>query len=92
MQLDFYEDLNFRERLDVSGTNDTQFNILRDGVSGTADAKITIRTSVDWPLKTFYNLTPVVPSDSRKTFGSSDTEVTGRNNITFKNVLLKTDQ
>jgi len=91
MKLDFYEDLNFRERLDVSGTNDTQFNILRDGVSGTTDAKITIRTSVDWPLKTFYNLTPVVPSDSRKTFGSSDTEVTGRNNITFKNVVLKTD-
>ena len=91
MQLDFYEDLNFRERLDVSGTNDTQFNILRDGVSGTTDAKITIRTGTDWPLKTFYDLTPVVPSDSRKTFGSSDTEVTGRNNITFKNVVLKTD-
>ena len=36
-------------------------------------------------------MTPVVPSDSRKTFGSSDTEVTGRNNITFKNVVLKTD-
>ena len=91
MQLDFYEDLKFRERLDVNGTNDTQFNILRDGVSGTTDAKITIRTGTDWPLKTFYDLTPVVPSDSRKTFGSSDTEVTGRNNITFKNVVLKTD-
>ena len=36
-------------------------------------------------------MTPVVPSDSRKTYGTSDTEVTGRNNITFKNVVLKTD-
>ena len=43
------------------------------------------------PRKTFYNLTPVVPSDARKTYGTSDTEVTGRNNITFKNVVLKTD-
>ena len=51
MKLDFYEDLNFRERLDVSGTNDTQFNILRDGVSGNTDATVTIRTSVRLAFK-----------------------------------------
>ena len=36
-------------------------------------------------------MTPVVPSDARKLYGTSDEEVTGRNNITFKNVVLKTD-
>ena len=91
MKLDFYEDLNFNQRLDVNGTNDTGFNIIRDGITGNANATVKITTNTDWPRKTFYNLTPVVPSDARKTYGTSDTEVTGRNNITFKNVVLKTD-
>ena len=90
MRLDFFEDSSFREKLDVNGTNDTGFNISRDGISGNADSTVTIRTT-GWPSKSFYNLTPVVPSDARKLYGTSDQEVTGRNNITFKNVVLKTD-
>tara|TARA_Y100000813_G_scaffold188315_1_gene162458 strand:+ start:760 stop:9762 length:9003 start_codon:yes stop_codon:yes gene_type:complete len=90
MRLDFFEDSSFREKLDVNGTNDTGFNISRDGISGNADSTVTIRTT-GWPSKSFYNLTPVVPSDARKLYGTSDEEVTGRNNITFKNVVLKTD-
>ena len=30
-----------------------------------------------------------MPSDTRKTFGSSDVEVTGRNNITFKDLIIR---
>ncbi len=90
MRLDFFEDSSFREKLDVNGTNDTGFNISRDGISGNVDATVTIRTT-GWPSKSFYNLTPVVPSDARKLYGTSDAEVTGRNNITFKDVVLKTD-
>ena len=64
MKLDFYEDLNFNQRLDVNGTNDTGFNIIRDGITGNANATVKITTNTDWqPRKTFYNLTPVVPSD-----------------------------
>jgi len=91
MKLDFFADLNFTEKLDVSGTNATGFNISRSGVSGNADASVTIKTDTDWPSKSFYNLTPVVPSDARKTFGSSDTEVTGRNNITFNNIVIRNE-
>ena len=91
MKLDFFGDLNFTQRLDVSGTNDDGFNIIRDGISGNVGSTVKITTNTDWPKKTFYDLTPVVPSDARKTYGSSDTDVTGRNNITFKNVVLKTD-
>ena len=91
MKLDFFADLNFTEKLDVSGTNATGFNISRSGVSGNADASVTIKTDTDWPSKTFYDLTPVVPSDARKTFGSSDTEVTGRNNITFNNIVIRNE-
>ena len=91
MRLDFFDDIKFNSRLDVNGTNDDGFNITRDGISGTSNATVTIRTGTDWPSKSFYSLTPVVPSDSRKLYGSSDTEVTGRNNITFKNVVLKTN-
>ena len=32
-----------------------------------------------------------MPSDTRKTFGSSDTEVVGRNNITFKDLVLRNE-
>ena len=32
-----------------------------------------------------------MPSDTRKTFGSSDVEVTGRNNITFRDIILKNE-
>ena len=91
MQLDFFDDVNFENQLDVNGTNDTGFNIVRDGISGNTDATVTIKTTTDWPRKTFYNLTPVVPSDARKTYGSSDIEVTGRNNITFKDLILRNE-
>ena len=89
MRLDFFEDVNFNNKLDVNGTNSTGFNITRSGISGNTDATVTINTNINWPRKTFYNLTPVVPSDTRKTFGSSDTEVTGRNNITFKDLIIR---
>ncbi len=91
MKLDFFDDINFKERLDVTGTNATGFNITRSDVSGNANATVTINTTNSWPEKTFYALTPVVPSDNRKLYGSSDTDVTGRNNITFKNTVLKTE-
>ena len=91
MRLDFFEDITFKEKLDVNGTNDTGFNITRSGISGNANATVTINTTNNWPSKTFYSLTPIVPSDNRKLYGTSDTEVVGRNNITFKNVVLKTD-
>ena len=59
MQLDFFEDVNFNDKLDVNGTNDTGFNITRSGISGNTDATVTITTNINWPRKTFYNLTPV---------------------------------
>ena len=91
MKLDFFEDLTFTQRLDVFGTNTGGFNITRDGTPGNANATVTINTETGWPTKTYYNLTPVVPSDTRKTFGSSDTDVTGRNNITFKDIVLRNE-
>ena len=91
MRLDFFEDITFNNRLDVQGTNANGFNIVRDGISGNANSTVTVNTEIDWPSKTFYDLTPVVPSDTRKTFGSSDTEVTGRNNITFRDIILKNE-
>ena len=47
MKLDFYEDLNFNQRLDVNGTNDTGFNIIRDGITGNANATVKITTNTD---------------------------------------------
>ena len=91
MRLDFFEDITFNNRLDVQGTNASGFNIVRDGISGNANSTVTLNTELFWPSKTFYDLTPVVPSDTRKTFGSSDTEVTGRNNITFRDIILKNE-
>ena len=91
MKLDFFGDINFNDKLDVNGTNDTGFNISRNGISGSTDATVTILTNIDWPRKTFYSLTPVVPSDTRKTFGLSDVEVVGRNNITFKDLVLRNE-
>ena len=89
MRLDFFDDITFNSRLDVYGSTAAGFNIVRNGVSGNADATVVIRTDIPWPIKTFYDLTPVVPSDARKTYGSSDTDVTGRNNITFRNIVIK---
>ena len=91
MRLDFFEDITFNSRLDVNGTNSTGFNITRNGISGTPNANVVIKTDTDWPSKSFYNLTPVVPSDARKTYGSSDVDVTGRNNITFKAIVIKNE-
>jgi len=91
MRLDFFEDITFNNRLDVQGTNASGFNIVRDGISGNANSTVTLNTELFWPSKTFYDLTPVVPSDTRKTFGSSDIEVTGRNNITFRDIILKNE-
>ena len=91
MRLDFFEDLSFNNKLDVYGTNLGGFNITRDGTPGTANASVTIRTDTGWPRKSYYNLTPVVPSDTRKTYGSSDTEVIGRNNITFNDIVLRNE-
>ena len=91
MRLDFFEDVTFNSRLDVYGTSSTGFNITRNGISGTVAATVVVRTDIEWPSKSFYNLTPVVPSDSRKTYGSSDTDVTGRNNITFRNIVIKNE-
>ncbi len=91
MRLDFFEDITFNSRLDVYGTSLSGFNIARNGISGNANATVVLRTDIEWPSKTFYNLTPVVPSDARKTYGSSDTDVTGRNNITFRNIVLKNE-
>ena len=48
MKLDFYEDLNFNQRLDVNGTNDTGFNIIRDGITGNANATVKITTNTDY--------------------------------------------
>ena len=67
------------------------FNITRDGTPGNANATVTIKTDTGWPRKSYYNLTPVVPSDTRKTYGSSDTEVTGRTNITFNDIVLRNE-
>ena len=53
--------------------------------------RLLLRQILIEPSKTFYNLTPVVPSDTRKTFGSSDTDVTGRNNITFNNTVIRNE-
>tara|TARA_B100000575_G_scaffold289386_1_gene291086 strand:+ start:2408 stop:11542 length:9135 start_codon:yes stop_codon:yes gene_type:complete len=91
MRLDFFEDITFNNRLDVQGTNIGGFNIVRDGISGLANATVTLNTELPWPSKTYYDLTPVVPSDTRKTFGSSDVEVTGRNNITFRDIILRNE-
>ena len=91
MRLDFFEDITFNNRLDVQGTNTGGFNIVRDGISGNANATVTLNTELPWPSKTYYDLTPVVPSDTRKTFGSSDVEVTGRNNITFRDIILRNE-
>ena len=91
MRLDFFDDLTFNNRLDVQGTNTGGFNITRDGIPGDPNATVTINTETGWPTKTYYDLTPVVPSDTRKTFGSSDTEVTGRNNITFNDIVLRNE-
>ena len=91
MRLDFFGDITFNNRLDVQGTNLGGFNITRSGISGNANSTVTINTETEWPRKTFYDLTPVVPSDTRKTYGSSDTDVTGRNNITFSDIVLRNE-
>ena len=91
MRLDFFDDLTFNNRLDVQGTNTGGFNITRSDTPGNPNATVTINTETGWPTKTYYDLTPVVPSDTRKTFGSSDTEVTGRNNITFNDIVLRNE-
>ena len=91
MRLDFFEDITFNQRLDVNGDSDIGFNISRNGVPGTANATVVVKTDIAWPTKTYYNLTPIVPSDDRKLYGTSDTDVVGRNNITFKNVIIKSD-
>ncbi len=91
MRLDFFEDIDFVNRLDVSGDSALGFNVSRSGIPGTPNATVSLRSSTDYPRKSYYNLTPVVPSDNRKLYGISDTEVTGRNNITFDKIVIKAE-
>ncbi len=91
LQLDFFEDIDFVNRMDVSGDSTLGFNITRSGTPGTVGATVSIRSNTDWPRKSYYNLTPVVPSDARKLYGISDTEVTGRNNVTFNKIVIKAE-
>ena len=88
MKLNFYEDLNFYSSLDTIGDSSRGFAISRNGVSGTAGATITINTRYGYPRKSYYTLIPVVPSDDRKKYGSSDVEVLGRNSITLNNIVV----
>ena len=89
MRLDFFEDIDFVSRLDVDGDSELGFNITRSGTPGTAAATVTIRSNTDYPRKSYYSLTPVVPSDTRKLYNISDKEVIGRNNITFNEIVIR---
>jgi len=88
MRLDFYEDINFRNRLDITGTSEFGFSIFRDGIPGTVGAKVIISTVNQFPKKSFYNLTPITPTDERKNQITSDDSVPGRNSITVKDSIL----
>lgn len=88
MRLNFYEDINFYNSLDTTGTVSRGFAISRNGVPGTSGATVTINTRNGYPRKSFYGLTPIVPSDDRKKYGTSDVEVVGRNSITLNNIVV----
>jgi len=88
MRLDFYEDINFRNNLDISGTSESGFSILREGVVGTVGARVIISTVTEFPKKSFYNLTPITPTDVRKNQITSDDSIPGRNSITINDSIL----
>lgn len=89
MRLDFYEDANFRNKLDVAGTSESGFAILREGIVGTVGAKVKISTLNQFPKKAFYNLTPITPTDERKNQITSDDSVPGRNSISINDSVLQ---
>ena len=65
MRLDIFEDLQFRKKLDVNGTSGS-FNLIRDGIPGSVGANVQIRTLAGFPKKSFYTLTPIVPTDQKE--------------------------
>ena len=87
MELRFFEDIKFIDGLDTVGSS-SGFAVSRDGVPGTSGATVTVNTRLGYPRKSFYDLIPLVPADQRKRFGSSDSEVTGRNSITLNNIVV----
>ena len=89
MRLDLYKDLQFKKKLDVSGNAEYGFSILRDGIPGTLGAHITITTIAGYPRKSYYNFTPVTPTDDRKNQITTDDTVIGRNSITVNNSILQ---
>ena len=88
MRLDIFEDLQFRKKLDVNGTSGS-FNLIRDGIPGLVGANVQIRTLAGFPKKSFYTLTPIVPTDQRKNQLSVDNTVRGFNSITVESSLLE---
>ncbi len=88
MRLEFYADANYRNSLEVQGTDESGFAITRNGVSGTTDATIIVDSKRDYPTKSFYNLVPVVPSDQRKLSVISDKDVIGNNSITLNEIVV----
>ena len=92
MRLEFYSDGNYRNSLEVAGTDENGFAIKREGTPGFTDAIITIDSRDDYPSKSFYNLVPVVPSDQRKLSVISDKDVIGNNNITLNDMVVNGDQ
>lgn len=90
MRLDIFEDLQFRKKLDVNGSSGA-FNVIRDGIPGLVGANVQIRTLAGFPRKSFYFLTPIVPTDQRKNQISVDNTVRGFNSITVENSILESD-
>jgi hypothetical protein len=88
MRLDIFEDLQFRKKLDVNGSSGA-FNLIRDGIPGQVGANIQIKTVGDFPRKSFYTLTPIVPTDQRKNQVSTDRSVRGFNSITVESSILE---
>ena len=87
MRLDIFEDLQFRKKLDVNGNG--SFNLIRDGIPGSVGRNVQIRTLAGFPKKSFYTLTPIVPTDQRKNQLSVDNTVRGFNSITVESSLLE---
>ena len=86
MKFEVFSDINYLNNLEV--TNDNGFAIKREGEPGEDGSTVTIDTRRGYPNKSFYTLTPVIPSDDRKLSVISDIDVLGRNSITLNELVM----
>ena len=89
MDLQFYEDPSYQQKVELVGNSEDGFVVYRSGIPGTEDAYVSLDTKNKYfPSLLFYNLIPKSPIDERKYQITSDFEVSGNNKISLQNHLL----